>query len=340
MVKGSKKKPAKTRTGKAIDAALVASKKAVEASDKVLATLPQNTYVEKKALSETEIIEAFDMLGITAKLEGAKKKSLFVAIARAMKLNPILGELHVAEMGGAIVPITDYKVYVDRAERSRRLEWWDVEETGDIVLGSKWKESTYKCTLCVKRRDWPRVWHYPVRFVEAVGLKDGLPNSMWSKRPWFMTYKCAVAGLRLILKEELGDLPYVDAEVDGQESYVEHRTAEPQPVEGVKVNTEGVATVDAVTPEKLDKAQKELNATYIKAARLYNIDGSPMVDAAGRPVKKAPEGVEGVELFDPVALKKFIEDAEKAKENLAALENMNAEWTLAIANRLADIAIK
>lgn len=187
--------------------------------------------VEKQPLTDEQIIEAFDILGITAKLESQKKKGLFLAIARAMKLNPILGELHVAEMGGVLVPVTDYKVYVDRAERSQRLEWWDVEESGDIILGSKWRESTYKCTLLVKRRDWPRVWHYTVRFVEAVGLKESQPNSMWSKRPFFMTWKCAVAGLRLILREDLGELPYIDAEIDGQASYTEEKPALQEPKE-------------------------------------------------------------------------------------------------------------
>jgi hypothetical protein len=333
-----KTKKAKTRTGKAIDKALAASKKAVEAADGVLATLPKSTYIEKKPLSEEQILEAFDILGITAKLEGAKKKSLFVAIARAMKLNPLLGELHVAEMGGVVVPITDYKVYVDRAERSRRLEWWDVEEDGEVILGAKWKESTYKCTLCVKRRDWPRIWHYPVRFVEAVGLKDGMPNSMWSKRPWFMTRKCAIAGLRLILKEELGELPYIDAELEGQEEYIEKRTAEPQPIAGVAVNTEGKAT--SATPEQIAKAKAELNALYVKAARLYNIDGTPMVDTTGHAVKKAPEGIEFIQLFDDAVLKQFIKDAEAKVDDLAAMEALAAEWSLAITNKLADIVLK
>jgi hypothetical protein len=189
------------------------------------------TVVERQPLPDDQILEAFDIMGITAKLDSQKKKGLFLAIARAMKLNPILGELHVAEMGGVLVPVTDYKVYVDRAERSQRLEWWDVEESGDIILGSNWKQSTYKCTLLVKRRDWPRVWHYTVRFVEAVGLKEGQPNSMWSKRPFFMTWKCAVAGLRLILREDLGELPYIDAEIDGQASYTEEKPALQEPKE-------------------------------------------------------------------------------------------------------------
>lgn len=281
----------------------------------------------KKALSESEIIEAFDILGITAKLDSQKKKALFVAVAKAMKLNPLLGELHAAEMGGVLVPVTGYQVYIDRAERSRRLEWWDVEESGDIILGSDWKNSTYKCTLVVKRRDWPRAWHYSVRFVEAVGLKDGLPNSMWNKRPWMMTWKCAVAGLRHILKEELGDLPYIDAEVDGQalDEYAPAPIAEPQAKNGAKTNAEGVLDVPGVeirkpNPAELEAARREVQSIYTRMAKPLS------ATADGKPDR----------LFTQEELLAFKEQAVAATDDLARLRSMAIDWNLAYTNRLAD----
>jgi hypothetical protein len=122
--------------------------------------------------------------------------------------------------GGTLVPVVGYEVYIDRAESTGRLEYWYLEEIGEIDPAD-WKKSTYRVTLIVKRRDWPKEFRWTVRYAEAIGLKYNKtkgtqePNAMWRKRGHFMTQKCTIGqGFRLVFREILRGMPYVDAEIE------------------------------------------------------------------------------------------------------------------------------
>lgn len=180
---------------------------------------------QREVMTEAKIIEAFDAMGITAKLSQPQKK-LFIAVAREFQLNPLRREIHAVQMGGddgeggTLVPVVGYEVYIDRAESTGRLEYWYPEETGEIDT-TDWRKSTYRVTLIVKRRDWPKEFRWTVRYTEAIGLKYNKtkgahePNSMWRKRGHFMTQKCAIGqGFRLVFREILRGMPYVDAEIE------------------------------------------------------------------------------------------------------------------------------
>jgi hypothetical protein len=184
----------------------------------------------REIMTEAKIIEAFDALGITSKLDQQKKK-LFIAVAREFNLNPLRREIHAVQVGkddeaggGTLVPVVGYEVYIDRAEETGRLEYWIIEESGEID-NQDWRKSTYKVTLVIKRRDWPKEFKWTVRYVEAVGLKyvqakgGHQPNSMWQKRGHFMTQKCAIGqAFRLVFREILRGMPFVDAEIENAEN--------------------------------------------------------------------------------------------------------------------------
>jgi len=189
--------------------------------------LPQ---VQREPMTDAEILEAFDLMGITAKLN-AQQKNLFLAVARDFRLNPLRREIHAVKMGGdgdegggTLVPVVGYEVYIDRAEETGRLEYWYIEEAGEIDF-TDWRKSTYRVTLVVKRRDWPKEFRWAVRYTEAIGLKWNKaqrchePNSMWLKRGHFMTQKCTIGqGFRLAFRESLRGMPYVDAEIENSEN--------------------------------------------------------------------------------------------------------------------------
>jgi len=189
--------------------------------------LPQ---VQREIMTDAKILEAFDLMGITAKLN-AQQKNLFLAVAREFRLNPIRREIHAVRMGGddddgggTLVPVVGYEVYIDRAEETGRLEYWFIEEAGEIDTAD-WKKSTYRVTLVVKRRDWPKEFRWTVRYTEAIGLKWNKaqrchePNSMWRKRGHFMTQKCTIGqGFRLAFHKSLRGMPYVDAEIENSEN--------------------------------------------------------------------------------------------------------------------------
>jgi len=204
------------------------------------ATLPavrtiQPPPVQREVMTEAKILEAFDAMGITAKLDEQKKK-LFLAVAREFQLNPLRREIHAVKMGGGddeegggmLVPVVGYEVYIDRAEETERLEYWYLEEAGEIDPND-WRKSTYLVTLAIKRRDWPKEFRWSVRYTEAVGLRWDKAkrchevNSMWRKRGHFMTQKCAIGqGFRLVFREILRGMPYIDAEIEGAENGQEH----------------------------------------------------------------------------------------------------------------------
>jgi hypothetical protein len=180
---------------------------------------------QREVMTEAKIIEAFDAMGITAKLSQPQKR-LFIAIAREFQLNPLRREIHAVQMGGddgeggTLVPVVGYEVYIDRAESTGRLEYWHLEETGEIDPND-WRKSTYRVTTIIKRRDWPKEFRWTVRYVEAIGLKYNKtkgtqePNAMWRKRGHFMTQKCTIGqGFRLVFREILRGMPYVDAEIE------------------------------------------------------------------------------------------------------------------------------
>jgi len=183
----------------------------------------------REGLSESKIIEAFDALGITTKLNEQQKK-LFIAVAMEFQLNPLRREIHAVRMGGdeegkegTLVPMVGYEVYIDRAEETGRLEYWYLEEAGEIA--EDWRKSTYLVTLVIKRRDWPKEFRWSVRFVEAAGLKwDSskrvhILNAMWRKRGHFMTQKCTIGqGFRMCFREVLRGMPYIDAEIENVEN--------------------------------------------------------------------------------------------------------------------------
>ncbi|MFA5376795.1 MAG: recombinase RecT [Dehalococcoidia bacterium] len=160
--------------------------------------------VTKEELTEAAIIKAFDLLGIGAKLD-AQQKALFVEMAKLYHLNPLKREIHAVQMGGKLVPVTGYEVYIQRARDTGLLQYWHVDEDGE--------GQNYKAILVIKRRDWPQEFRWTARYSE---VKRSGP--MWQERPTFMTQKVAISqGFRLCFGEELGGMPYtVEEMTDGR----------------------------------------------------------------------------------------------------------------------------
>ncbi len=158
----------------------------------------------KEELTEAAIIKAFDLLGIGAKLD-AQQKALFVEMAKLYHLNPLKREIHAVQMGGKLVPVTGYEVYIQRARDTGLLQYWHVDEEGE--------GQNYKAILVIKRRDWPQEFRWTARYSE---VKRSGP--MWQERPTFMTQKVAISqGFRLCFGEELGGMPYtVEEMTDGR----------------------------------------------------------------------------------------------------------------------------
>lgn len=293
------------------------------------ATIKSRTIIEK-SLTEQEILSAFDALGITAKLKTPQEKALFLSVAKAWNLNPLKREIHAVKIGGdeddetkgILVPVVGYEVYLKRAEATGRLEYWNVTDTGSINR-QDWKASDLTVSVTIKRRDQPREFVWKVRYTECVALKyvsgKRIPNSMWDKRGYFMTMKCATGqAFRLLFPEILGEMPYIDAEIEYQDAAREQIA--PEPIKEPKAITVTVTTpaialaTNGASSEELNAAREELTSVFKKIRALLD--------------KDKPADVKKVESMRVQA--KAIEG------DLAKLRDLATEWNMMYTDMVAD----
>jgi phage recombination protein Bet len=298
-------------------------------------------------MSEAQIIKAFDILGITAKLKTDHQKQLFVAVAKEWKLNPLKRQIHAVAMGGdddegnsgTLVPVVGYEVYIERAEATGRLEYWHPTEEGEIKLGDDWRKSDFAVTVTIKRRDQPKEFNWKVRFVEAVAIKKSTqkPNAMWAKRPHFMTTKAAIGqAFRLCFREVLLGMPYVDAEIAYQQSIEEEREVKtdipaPQAVAGVEVQENG-----KISREEGNALKVDVNAIAEKAREL-NAARSEVQTIFSRMAKKitTADNTE-IMLYTVEELETMKQQAKAATSDIEKLHSYALDWTADYTSRLAD----
>jgi hypothetical protein len=331
---------------------------------KQLAKLQPSVPIERKAMEEADIVNAFNLMGIGAKLNGDQMR-LFVAICREWKLNPLRREIYAVRMGadeddpeskGTLVPVVEYEVYIDRAEETRLLEYWIMTDIGEIDR-QDWKKSTYAATVHIKRRNWSKEFTWTSRYVECVALKGGkVPNRMWDKRGYFMTQKCAIGqGFRLCFREATRGLPYIDSEIEYQPLAEDERPApiaEPQPITGVKVDAQGKILSapkgdGTVPPPKLrpiTEIQADMRTVYESMQQVLDGKGNLMKDPQGKPRTALPKeaGFPGgpfSRLFPDDQLDRLAQTA-TAEKDPVKLESMLADWRVSLQNRYAEIGFE
>lgn len=256
----------------------------------------------REAMTEKYLYDAFDMLGIAAKLN-EREKRLFVEMARMNNLNPLKREIHAVAMwdadsgGSKLVPVTGYEVYIDRAEETGRLKCWNVTESGTV------KEGDYQATVHIQRRDWPTEFAWTSRYSEVCRRKkDGVPTQIWKERPTFMTQKVAISqGFRLCFREVLKGMPYTMEEMVGDEMKNVTPLAEPKAKEAPEpVNVAPVEKdAEKAAPDPLEAAREALQAVYRQ------------MGASGRFKDK---------------LESYRNMAVKAKDDLESLTDLAAAW--------------
>jgi len=136
--------------------------------------------------------------------------SLYMGMARSYDLNPFKREIHFVKYGHDANIVVGYEVYLKRAERTGKLDGWNVELLYDdkkTIIGSR---------ITIHRKDWnqPFVWD-----IERIEFDTG--KSTWLKRPGFMCKKTNIGqGFRLCFPDELGGLPYLPEEIPDTSEFV------------------------------------------------------------------------------------------------------------------------
>lgn len=132
-----------------------------------------------------------------------KELFLFMNICKSYGLNPFKREIHFVKYGnnpGSI--IVGYETYLKRAERTGRLNGWDVK-----ILDKG--ENTERAIITIYRKDQehPFTW-------EVFRSEFDKQQSTWKAMPQFMLKKVAIAqGFRLAFPVEVGGMPYIPEEL-------------------------------------------------------------------------------------------------------------------------------
>lgn len=181
--------------------------------------IPTTTNTELAHVDATVLTSYLDALGLAAKLNQNEKEQ-FLQIAQAYQLNPFKREIYCTKYGDGQYAqfsiIVGYEVYLKRAERTGKLDGWEVEFLGD--------GDDMSCIVTIFRKDWTRPLKHQAWYAESVQkTKDGRPTKFWEKRRQ-MTRKVAISqAFRMAFPDELGGMPYTDDEMGVQ---IQETTAE------------------------------------------------------------------------------------------------------------------
>ena len=161
-------------------------------------------------ISKDKIVEYLDSVGLGQSLTSAEKVQFF-NVCLAYNLNPIKKEIYAVKYGQAPASIiVGYEVYIKRAERSGKLDGYDVKTEGNI------KDGSLKAIVTIYRKDWSRPFAHEVYYSEYVQrTKDGQVTKFWLEKPITMLKKVAISqGFRLCFSDENGGLPYSEEEIN------------------------------------------------------------------------------------------------------------------------------
>ena len=124
-----------------------------------------------------------------------------IALSKHLGLDPTKREVHFIPFKGSLQLVVSYTEYIKRAERSGKLNGWDVSVGKDEV-------GTYAETT-IYRKDWEHPLKWKVYLSEV--RKD---TQSWKSMPIFMLKKvCIAQAFRLAFPEETNELPYEESEL-------------------------------------------------------------------------------------------------------------------------------
>jgi phage recombination protein Bet len=231
-----------------------------------------------------------DWLRVTGKVKELNEDEVeqFIEISQAFGLNPFKREIHVNLYSKndpskrAIAIVIGYEVYLKRAERIRTLDGWKCWTTGE-------KTEELIAHIQIWRKDRKQPFEWEVSFREATQN-----NTFWQKMPKMMLKKvCISQGFRLCFPDDLGGMPFTDAESVPNEY-------EDQPgIEGTKepIYTPKSDVEDAITEPVADEVMD--NATALKAAvrALNEYSNKSIIASVGRVMNENKTSTAKLEVF-------------------------------------------
>ena len=217
----------------------------------------KNQLAVAETLTAEKLQQYLNIAGVATKLTPQERLN-FIEIAQAFQLNPFKREIYCNSYGEGekrqTSIITGYEVYIKRAERTGKLNGWEVKVEGTMP--------NLKALITIYRKDWDKTFTHEVYFDEVCQRKkDGRLNSIWAKMPKFMTKKVAIAqGFRLCFSDELGGMPYTADELPQEE-----KESKPVEIKAEVVDTfenEKAKIAEAKTEQELKDVCNKLLQKY------------------------------------------------------------------------------
>jgi hypothetical protein len=208
---------------------------------------------------------------------------MFIQTAKMLNLNPIKREIYFVKYQEKAQIIVGYQIYLQRALESGLIEYWNVEvDKGAEPL----KRETWKGIFTARRKDWSKdfTWIVPMNEVDK-------KQATWNLMPEFLLKKNTLAqGMRMLIPEILGSLPYTSEEVSSgaSESLAEidlpqGQFIEPSPseseakdkaknafLEKLMIDLTAILTIEELDAKyKTNKAKYETSEMKESIAKLY-----------------------------------------------------------------------
>lgn len=146
---------------------------------------------------------------------------MFIAIARASGLNPILGEMTVMKVQDRMVPITTIEG-LRKLTHDIPVEHWKYEWAKEVDGKIEWREAWLPkwgnpdaARFCARVKGSQEYTCFPADWDSYVRVtKQGQVHTMWRKFGARMLAKCAEAGWRRLMKQSDILNFYIDAEME------------------------------------------------------------------------------------------------------------------------------
>lgn len=153
---------------------------------------------------QNEMLSIEDVKKYIAPSATDKELFMFMNICKSYGLNPFKREIHFVKYGNSQANIiAGYEIYLKRAERTNKLDGWNIE-----ILDSGKPSERAIITIYRKDQKYPFKW-------EVFKKEFDKGQSTWKSMPSFMLRKVAIAqGFRLAFPEDMGGMPYIKEEID------------------------------------------------------------------------------------------------------------------------------
>jgi len=172
-----------------------------------------------------------------------------IALAKRLGLDPIKKEVHFVPYRGSLQLIVGYAEYIKRAERSGKLNGWNIETGKDDI--------DIFAEISIYRKDWEHPLKWRVYLNE---VRKDTPS--WKSMPLFMLRKVAIAqGFRLAFPEEVAELPYTEDEMATADVEDKQTISEAQ-ARRLRAIAKAVAREKGMTDEQMVSIVKGVLAEY------------------------------------------------------------------------------